>query len=205
MRTYENILDLLDINKIDLDLLKTYTLEFSSLRDPYTEKFRFDKPFISSFCKLLVEKNNFPTQKDFRTFYFETNKDYLKDSFLINNKKYLISALIARLNRCYPSLVRDLHFSLLLAKETDLNIFYNDVFDFKEGIDILINDKFALRLFVNTKTSYLNRYKKDDRRTYSTEYTYIDLPITMSDDKLFGSFYLYNKEDIKYIKQIINT
>jgi len=199
-----NLLEQLDLENILLDELKTYDLEFTQIRDNFTENFKFEKPFVSSLCELLLRNNKFPTQKEFRQYYIYNNKEYLKHNFLKTDSRFRIIALISRLNRAYPSLIRDLHFAILLKKKTSLNVFYNDEFDYKQGIDILINDTFALRLFVNTKTSYSNRYKKDYRREYNQKYTYIDVPITMSNDKLFGKFYLYNEDDIDDIKKHIN-
>jgi hypothetical protein len=106
--------------------------------------------------------------------------------------------------RVYPSYIRDLHFSLLLSENLkSYNVFYNPIIDVEKGIDLLINNKYKINLYVKTnKSEYYrqlkyNRHKKDD-------YVNIDLALDFNNSKKVGRFYLYDKKHVKKIIEIIN-
>ena len=72
---------------------------------------------------------------------------------MYNRKKYKKEALIVRILRTYPSLIRDFHFYLLLMEDGYFqDVIYFCKIDIK-GNDIVIrcnNNEYVLSLFVDT-------------------------------------------------------
>jgi hypothetical protein len=187
-----------------IDSIKEYKLSFPKKRDILVEWNLRLPTFINSFYKYLYNNNDILNQKDFFDYYMYDNKTY----FDYNNfDSEILSAVMARVYRAYPSIVRDLHFNVLACEQLKgSTVLYNRKLDIEEGIDLLIKEKnsiYAVNLFTETPNSRIGREKKENRHKPFKNVNYIDLPISLNDVNRFGDFFLYGESQLDKIKKII--
>jgi hypothetical protein len=189
--------------------LKKQKLVFYSHKESYVENFNFDPHyFIYSFYDFLIKKNKIPSQKEFAEYYIKENFLFLKKSFLNHpklKKDYLIKNLVYRLYRTFPSFIRDLHFSIYLKdKLLGRNIYYNPYIDVMNGIDILIDSKYAIHLYTDTKRARYYRNKKYNRHE-KDEYIHLNIPIRFSHCYKCGDFFLYKNKEAEVLVKELNV
>ena len=159
-------------------VISTFDLKFYKDKIDYVENFNFEPNyFIYSFYDYIVLNNSIPTQNQFALFYLQNfdNDKFFKD----RDKKELTKLLIYRLYRVYPSIIRDFHFVNYLRENLTNKIIYDKELDVLKGVDVLIDDKYAIHLYVDTNRSNYYRNKKDKRHTEDT-YIHIDVPLNMN-------------------------
>lgn len=204
----KNHLKDLNISYLDIEYrIKSINLHFPSVKNRYVENFNFAPDFFIYYMYYFLKiKERVPSQDEFINFYITNSKENLKSRFFI--KKYkardLLEGLKARLYRAYPSLIRDFHFSLYLKEQTKYNVLYNYELDIKKGVDILLDDKYAIHLFTNTRRANYYRDKKYDYHP-NDEYIHINVPIDFKNCKRIGSFFVYGDNELNKINSIVNT
>jgi hypothetical protein len=200
---YSNFLDYLKFSNQDIEeKIKTYSLNFISVKDPEVEyKIKFP-PFLIPFYGFIYLKNNIPNQEDFYEYYMSENYEFF------NEKKFtdkILYGLKARLYRTYPSLIRDVHFLTFINENLSThNVLYNTKLDMVEGIDLMISSPsglyYAINLYTNTRLSLMNRRKKMYRHTKFENVNYIELPVNFNGSNKCGDFYLYGTNELELIK-----
>ena len=203
---YPNILDSINVSYQDI----IYKLK----RNPYTQPPRYDKfnhtteeedieeritvPYFSeSFLKYIEAKNTIPSLYEFEMQYREDNKPFYEQ---YNTKEYRY-AIRNRLQRAYPSLIRDIMFALFLKekfKDKNVEVIYNAKLDKYEGIDIMICGKhnWGIHLFTKTKRGVEFRARKDNRHADDFYNVIdIDLEISLDSKNKFGNVILYGEKD----------
>ena len=215
---YVNFFEHLYSSKELEKIISTFDLKFSKNELKFLERYNFDPIyFVYSFYDYLFKHNSIPNQKEFIKFYMESNIDKLKEGYLKDgmeySKKYkfnykvkdLLDYLKWRLMRTYPSYIRDMHFSILVKEKlSSRDVFYNPELDVKKGIDILIDDKYKINLYVSTERSEYYRLKKFSRHTPDESLIDIDLPLSFERSKKVGRFFLYNMSHVEDIVKNIN-
>lgn len=197
---YSNLLDeiTLSVDEI-LTQIGSITLNFDKVINKSIENDSKLPPFIKTFYYFILIYNKIPTQEEFWDEYIKD--DYVTDIIKDKDKKV---GLKSRLFRVYPSLVRDIHFSLLLKdKSKNCDVIYNIDLDYFNGIDILIEYKknlYGINLYVDTGRSKYYRGKKYGRHKKITNVTTIDIPVIFSEDNKHKDFFLYGEEQINLIK-----
>jgi hypothetical protein len=160
-------------------------------------------PFIGSFYNFVKENNRPPGPIEFINFYVISHRQLL-NSFNFSCEE--LYAAEARLRRLYPSLIRDLHFTLLLKAELpNAKVIFNQTLDIKHDIDVLIEYKgkyYGLILFINTKNATSWREVKDDRHVVFENVEYIEIQKEKHTNKC-GDFWLYGLGDIDKVKRKI--
>lgn len=198
-----NLLDNIETTHTSIEEM-LYNKEYisNSDKDETTEnKIRFPM-FNMSFYKFIEEFKMIPSQKQFVEYYLLINQnDYNIKIYKKNEEK--LHFLKCRLYRTYPSLVRDIHFSLFIKEHTNETknnfVFYDKQMDLENGIDVgmVIKGKlYGVALFVGTERSYEFRKEKEKNRVKLFEnVNYVELPkiIDYRDKKI----QLYGEEDYK--------
>lgn len=205
INSYPNLLDHLKLTSSQVcSIIATYTLFFPQVRNDKAE-WRIAFPmFLTPFYKYVYNTNSVLDQNDFYNYYLSENK-----FFFVANKFDLeiLEGLKARIYRTYPSLVRDLHFSLFVnEKFEEARVIYNRKLDVEEGIDLLIKlkDKFyAINLFTDTTRAHIGREIKKSRHTPFENVQYVELPVKFNGSFICGNFFLYGEAELNEIKKII--
>ncbi len=206
-QNYPNKLDQIQLgyNEIESEIL-SFKLSFDKLKD-YDVEWKMSPPsFIMPFYDYLVKNRSIPTQEAYGIHYLNMNKGFFEE------KKYdekTNKALKARLDRTYPSLVRDVHFALYVkSKSEHSEVIYNEDLDLKEGIDLLIvfYEKFyAVNLYTDTGRAHAGRYKKKFRHIPFDNVNYIELPVKLKDANKKGDFFLYGENEFNRLLAEIRT
>jgi hypothetical protein len=202
---YPSLLDHLNISSNDVrNIIKDYNLFFPQVRNENVE-WRIAFPiFLTPFYKFVYLNNNVLNQNDFYEYYLSENKKYFDENIF---EAEILEGLRARIFRTYPSLVRDLHFSLFVSENIkEALIVYNRKLDVEEGIDLLIKLKdklYAINLFTDTTRAHFGREKKLLRHTPFNNVQYVELPVNFKGSVKCGDFFLYGETELNQIKKTI--
>lgn len=205
INSYPNLLDHLKLTSDDIcGLIKGYILSFPQVRNDKAE-WRIAFPmFLIPFYKYVYVNNNVLNQNDFYEYYLSENKKFFDENKF---EAEILEGLRARIYRTYPSLVRDLHFSLFVNENIkEAQIVYNRKLDVEEGIDLLINLNdilYAINLFTDTARAHIGREKKVFRHIPFDNVKYVELPVNFKGSLKCGNFFLYGEVELNQIKQII--
>ena len=203
---YPNLLDHLLLTSDDVfNIIEAYSLSFTQVRNQKVEWGISFPMFLTPFYKHVYLKNNVLTQSGFFDYYISENKSFFE---LNNFSSEIMEGLKARIYRTYPSLVRDLHFSLFVKENLkEALIIYNRKLDVNEGIDLLIKYSeilYAINLFTDTKNAHVGREKKVFRHTPFDNVNYVELPVNFRGSLKCGDFFLYGLKEYSQITQILN-
>ena len=185
---------------------KKYYNDYRYEKDYNVENTQFP-PIIYAFYSYIFNRNKIPSPEEVINNYFELYAEQFiveSEEVKYNNKKYKKRALIARILRTYPSLIRDFHFYLLLVNEKCFDkVIYSCKTDI-EGKDIIIKHKdyeYQVSLFVDTKRSKsFKKIKNNSRHKYNNE---IAIPIDFNTAETCGDFFVYGQKDLEKIKKHI--
>ena len=198
---YENLLDKIELSSNNvLDQILGYPLVFDNYKNDEVE-WKVKLPmFLDSFYPFVLKLSKVPTQEELWVHYLTLIPNELK-----NRGDDFLRGIKARLYRSYPSLVRDLHFSLLLNESSKHSeIIYNRDLDVKCGIDVLVIFKginYAINLFTPTKRAYIGRNKKTHRHSMYENIVDIELPVKFNDEHKHGDFFLYGNQEIIQLRK----
>ena len=189
------------------DILKSQKLKFSQLRSAEM----FPAPsFTMTFYRFILKEDRIPTQAEFCVFFVEDeeNKELIKNNMAKSRYKDLdkvVEGLKARAARTYPSLIRDLAFSIKV-KEAGYETFWNPEVDVscKADMVIKIDDQlYGIAMYTNTRRGTMCRSRKLGETEMPPELTKIELPINLSEGEKVGDFLLYGEKHINDLKALI--
>ena len=164
-------------------------------------------PFIQAFYYLYFSYLRIPTEKEFWETYIAWVGANPEGEIDFNNQKYKSEGLRKRLNRTYPSLIRDLHFLYLLESSKKFeHVDYSMERDYYNGLDLKVvynKQEFYISLFIDTSRSRYYKHKKTKRHDYS-EINEIELSVEFNSLSKKGSIYLLNNSHIKYLEDSLN-
>lgn len=184
-------------------------LEFQASKDfksKVTENAKLP-PFIQSFFYLFFSNLKIPTEKEFVDTYLKWAGIINGDKVIIENKTYPLAGIKARMNRTYPSIIRDLHFLYLLENSKLFDeVDYSMERDYLNGLDLKINYKkqtYYVSLLIDTNRANYFKKKKIERHDYSV---INEIVFNVSFDSLsrIGNIYLLNQKHIKLLLERIN-
>jgi hypothetical protein len=219
--TDENFLKPEQIDNFLLKINFTHTdIETQMLTIPYYTGGGYKNYFIEHkvklplynivFYDLILKLNRIPTQDELIDEYLIVNKDNTNIKNIILNPDTL-KGLKSRIYRAWASFVRDVHFGLYCFdeyKKTGGIVFYDLNLDSKNDIDtgFIFKDKiFALNLYTNTPRALKFRNDKTNRHCLFNNVYYIQHQIKFDKEKMYGNIYLYNKDDLNFIKNKIKN
>ncbi len=183
-----------------------YRLHFSRVKDADIE-WRFQPPpFVSSFLVLIEKEQKVPTQAEFCDHYVRSNQGVLASEFAErwSSESTRIDkglALIARLERAYPSFVRDLYF-LALLRENGIFAEYRPVVDVENGVDLVVHARditLFIHVFLATERAKRGRALKDRRHVYAGNH--VDIVIRPEECKKVGAFWLPSLVHVAQVKE----
>lgn len=176
--------------------LSKYPLTFHDSKSDYVENYNFEPNyFVTSFYKFIDLKGRIPSQSEFAKYYIDSNLDFLKKGFLettLDSKK-LLTNLVYRLFRSYPSFIRDYHFYLYLKEYSEMSVYYDVNLDVFKGIDLLLDSKYAIHLFIDTPRANEYRLKKTSRH-FEDSYEHLNISASFKSNQI-GDFFLYGEKE----------
>ncbi len=186
--------------------IASYSLHFDAVKD-YEVEWKIRLPhFIPVFLELVAKYERIPTQTEFTNFYIAKHQDELEALFARwseTERDHKYRALIARLERAYPSFVRDIYL-LILLNEHGVAAEYDARFDIESGVDLLVthNGKRAhLHVFLDSPRALHGRVKKDARHAFTGKH--MDVLLKRETCKRVGKFWLPTTEQVEQIKRAL--
>jgi hypothetical protein len=185
-------------------------LHFDPAKDDEVE-WRYQPPaFIPAFVELVEKLGCIPSQAEYVEHYVARHRDALRSEFALkwtdvsvrNQKK---RALIARLERAYPSFVRDFYL-LALLRENDLAADYDPAQDVQGGVDLVVlhgKQKLQVHVYLDSPRSKQGRAKKDKRHTFAGQH--LDIVLRPSECKRVGKFWLPTSQHVQLVKRALGV
>lgn len=172
------------------------------IKDDAVEAFRLP-PIALTFYSLIYEMGNVPTddlliEEYLKQEYFNyVSGDKIEVCYNSEPTVLSMEGIIARIQRTYPSLIRDLHFYLLLLESNRFEaVRYSFLDDYAGKVDIRVkyNDIWHnVGLMLGTKRSFWYKIKKQFRHK-NVDVIYLEL--FNEDAKLCGDFKLFTEKHI---------
>lgn len=157
----------------------------------YTQKrgaIKGDIPIMSvEFHNYCMSHASIPDFDVFIQDYMSNNSDWIR-LHAVN----FIEPLIARVERAYPSLVRDIYF-VSLGREAGFDLKRTLRMDL-DGIDAVLDGVVPIRLFFDSKRSRADKRRKSI--VHGVPENCVDFGIKPASSESVGGVYLYKKEDI---------
>lgn len=167
------------------------------VRDSYIEDKISMPPMVPVFYYFIYLYGGIPNQDQYIRFYKYINEKWF-DTYIKNKYE---DALIGRLSRFYPSMLRDFHFYHVLKESKQFNkVLFVLKYDLEGKVDIFVKSHiqwYGLQLRTKTKNSDMYYQKKPNRNAIEVKAILIDLPIQLNQAK---SLYT-KKNDIKLYGQ----
>jgi hypothetical protein len=201
INSYDNHIDKINFTSDDvLEDIKDMSLVFETFYKKEVEDNISLPPFIETFYDFVYDKQRVPKQYEFWLEYKKNEK--VKE--VIKHPPYEM-ALRARVFRTYPSLIRDIHFSLYLReKSKNSKVIYNTDLDYKIGIDIVVEYNkmlYGIHLFTNTERANSYREIKYGRHNEIDNIIPVNIPVNLTEENKFNDFYLYGEKELDIIKE----
>lgn len=185
--------------------IANYTLQFDSVKDDEIEWRYQPPPFVVAFVNYLEKFGRVPTQDELAQHYIALNRTTLNDEFLRKwkpaERALKKQALLARLKRAYPSFVRDVYL-LALLREHHINADYDSTQDVQGGVDLVIEGKLHVHVFLDSPRSQQGRAKKNRRHTFAGKH--LDLVLKPSECKHVGKFWLPTIQHVQQIRAALD-
>jgi hypothetical protein len=202
---FPNLLDHITISAEEiLSQIKHYPLTFDKYKNQKVEWGMKLPMFIDSFYPFVIQNGKVPSQEELWIVY--KSQKSIQHLFKSDD---IERGIKARLLRTYPSLVRDLHFSIFLKeKSKGAKVIYNLTLDTKYGVDILIDYNstlYAINLFTPTTRALIGRSKKVSRHEVIENVVNIELPVEFNDQHKWGEFFLYGEKQIIKLRELFKN
>ena len=189
------------IKKIDYEF---FYEPYKHIKEEKAENTKFPS-IIYAFYSLVFSSNQVPAPQILIDTYFSLYSGQIQydgETVFYAGQTFKKSAVIGRILRTYPSLVRDLHFYLMLVQAHCFDeVIYSCKTDVS-GKDILIrhnHKEYELSLYVDTTRSRkFKSIKNLFRHNYNNE---IKLPLSLNSARKIGDFFVYSQKDIQTVKQ----
>lgn len=205
----ENTISLADFEQQISDIKYTSVYEtYKKIKDESgAEKTQFP-PINKVFYSELFENGKVLPPMLLVDKYFEYyNEDFIRDDSILyyEGKNFSYSAVVGRILRSYPSLVRDFDFFLRLSQAHCFDkVSYSCRADIL-GKDIVIKHKgiqYEVSLYVDTvRSNWFKKIKNKYRHDYGT--SEIQVPLNLSKAKKCGDFFIYDDSYIEKVKKQI--
>lgn len=188
-------------------ILKSYKLQFDSVREPHIETTGFPS-MIAVFNKLLRQGVP-PTQDQFVSAFVAAYQKTHKHLFTPPN----MPATLARLKRTYPSFIRDYHLFTLIKEFGQFDrVKRGNYLDEVYGIDILIIQE-GVQFYVNAylgteqglswrKVKTTTRFSERSRRKALKGF-HIELKIKKDEANKVGDFWLFGRKHVEWLREAI--
>jgi|GEM_PF-1496334 hypothetical protein len=188
--------------------ITNHQLQFTPIKDDEIEwKFK-PPPFVVAFVALIEQIARVPSQSEFTDFYIAKNRDELNREFLgkwdKSERAAKKRALIARLERAYPSFVRDFYL-LALLREDGFRVHYDPEQDVAGGVDLIVtraDRKIQVHVFLDSPRSHQGRAKKNRRHAFVGEH--FDLVLCREQCKQVGAFWLPTLKQLTLLRERLN-
>jgi len=210
-----NHLDYINLSSRQVEQqVKGYSLVFLKDRNNVVEWGMKLPMFVPSFYKYVTKNSYIPSQEEFYGRYVNDNKEWFEKR---DDSESILKGIKARAYRSYPSIVRDIHFALVVKERSGFDsVIYNYDTDIKDGIDLVIRNKgyslsanshvtktYAVNLFTKTERAYMGRENKGSRHKKIPNVEYIDMPVSFKGSKRCGYFYLYHDRELNMLRGYI--
>ena len=172
------------------------------IKDEAVEAFKLP-PIALTFYSLIYEMGNIPTDDLLIEEYFKQEYfNYVPDGKIevcYESEPTILSmeGIMARVQRTYPSLIRDLHFYLLLLESNRFEaVRYSFLDDYAGKVDIRVKYNgtwYNVGLMLGTKRSFWYKFKKQFRHK-NVDVIYLEL--FDEDAKFCGDFKLFTEKHI---------
>jgi hypothetical protein len=184
----------------------SYRLHFSPVKDHQVEWEFQAPPFVAAFLELVEQRRCVPSQPEFCNYYISRNRGILQSELAekwpsASTRAEKERALIARLERAYPSFVRDVYL-LALLRENSIDAGYDQAHDVQDGVDLVIRaagTKLSVHVFLDTERARRGRTIKEQRHAYAGHH--VDLIVRPHECKHAGDFWLPSKIHVDEIKR----
>jgi hypothetical protein len=208
-------IDSLNINseKIEYDIQFDYLDVLGKANKDEIENKTNPPSVVAPFYYHMYKQRKVPKQQEYIADYFNLNIEWINENIGKNTNK--LNGLTGRLDRTYPSLMREVHFYLLLKEQNYFKSIYQNVYyDLVAKIDIIIrsnSDKlYGLQLRTATvRSNYYVKKKPFRDMDRKVDIHLIDLPLNLSSAKSINtkgnSFKLYSKNEADNFKIYIDT
>ena len=201
----KNLTDHINITSEEIrNQIENYKLGFFHVRNEDVERKIKFPTFLDAFYRYVYLTKRIPTQKEFYTHYLNENEVFFRDAEFSSEITY---GLKARIFRAYPSLVRDLHFTVYLSERfKEGKIIYNRALDVEEGIDILIvykGNNWGISLYIDTARAHRVRELKQSRHQKYDNVKYAEMPVHFDASVKCGDFFLYGEKEYEATKRIL--
>jgi hypothetical protein len=179
----------------------------SDTKDAMFENSKFP-PFIQVFYFLFFKALKIPSEKEFwETYLSWVGGENIKGEIVFDGQNYSSIGIKNRLNRTYPSLIRDLHFLYLLdASKRFESVDYSMERDYFNGLDLKLvhgHHAYFISIFIDTSRGNYYKKKKANRHNYSSV-TEIELKVDFNSLFKKGSIYLLNTSHIEQLETLLN-
>ena len=182
-----------------------YALRFDACQDDEIEWRYQPPPFVIAFSAFLETFQRVPTQAEFKNYYLEKNGAALHAEFEhkwrdASTRQQKKRALLARLDRAYPSFVRDVYL-LALLRENGIAATYDPACDVAGGVDMSVTAnarQIQVHVFLDSPRARQGRAKKDRRHHFTGEH--FDLVVRRAECKIVGAFWLPTLTHVERIK-----
>jgi hypothetical protein len=197
----------ISIEDIENQINQIKYVPYSDQKKPDTENAKLP-PFIQVFYFLFFSYLKIPTEEAFwRTYLSWVGEENSSGEVKIDGIVYSSAGLRGRLNRTYPSLIRDLHFLYLLHESNQFEqVDYSMERDYYNGLDLKVKYKSKeafVSLFVDTSRSRYFKEKKIFRHN-NTVITEIEFIVDFKSLTKLGTIYLLNQGHVKLLQDLIN-
>jgi hypothetical protein len=171
------------------------------LKDPKVEKAKLP-PFALAFYYHLFSQRSIPTEKELFDRYISFSGKREEEEVVIEDNRYAVDGLRARLLRTYPSLIRDFHLYLLLKESKCFDsVGYSLSKDYYDGLDLSVKYSeqiYHLSVYVQTKRSAEFKKKKYARHDYSGVKE-ITIPLAFGSLRQLGSIYVCTTSHVQTV------
>lgn len=186
--------------------VSSYRLHFSPVKDQQVEWEFQTPPFVAAFLELMEQRRCIPSQSEFCDYYAHKNRGILQSEFAekwpaAKTRVEKELALIARLERAYPSFVRDLYL-LALLRENSIDADYDQAHDVQDGVDLVVRSsgaRLSVHVFLDTARARRGRAVKEQRHTYAGNH--LDLILRPHECKHVGDFWLPSRIHVDEVKR----
>lgn len=162
-------------------------------------------PFIQVFYYWIFRDFKLPTFVQMYETYFSWLGGIHNGKLIFEQKELDPESLKARMNRTYPSLIRDIHFIFLLNESKQFEYVYYSMWqDYYDGLDIKVKYnqvEYYISIFIDTMRSNQFKNHKKLRHNYSGVKE-IELKVDFKTLTKKGEIFLLNKN---HIETLVNT
>jgi hypothetical protein len=176
-------------------VLATYPLRIPVVQDPVAEEAIFPS-MTALFADLCYHEGGYPPRQNtfvevFAVRFASTTPDLFSESRWPGTQ--------ARVERAYPSFVRELHLAFMLD-ELGLTCLRDPDADQRHGLDIVVlHGNIAVSLATYIGTNRARAYRAQKLRRHPSRFIVLDVPLDRTAAHQVGNFLLYSRAEARRI------